>query len=160
MEKPKSIIKNNEIDTDDIRHDKQDDHEQDSEVKDEELIQINDYDEKNARNELLNYLEDEERNTNIERNNILKKYTNERVKGSNSFTTISDNQFGEQKTDLSKHFQNNIIEKHTFDGMGNKSNEFKVNTEGFSVSSGSNKKLFGNVEAFDDFDEAYANFEK
>ena len=133
---------------------------QDNEVKEDDLIQINDYDEKNARNELLNYLDDEEKNTNLERNNILKKYTSEPIKGSNSFTKISDNQFGEQKTDLSKHFKNNISEKHTFDGMGNKSSEFKLNTEGFSVSSGGNKKLFGNVEAFDDFDEAYASFDK
>ena len=149
-----------EQDINELDYISEDEDENGKKIQDEELIQINDYDEKNARNELLNYLNDEEKNIDMERQNILKKYTKDSIQGSNSFTKISDNKFEDQKTDLSKHFKGGQNEKYSVNILSDKSSNNKFNTEGFTVSSGANKKLFGNVEAFDDFDDAYASFDK
>lgn len=132
--------------------------EESSEKNDNKLLQINDYDESNVRSELLKYLDDENTDINNEKQNILNKYIDNDVKESNSFNKLSVNDFKDENLEIAKHFKSDNNEVYTFDPVPTKKTEFNmIKKDDVNLSK---KKLFGDVVAYDDFDDNYASFEK
>ena len=127
-------------------------------MDDDNLVDINDFDELSARNELLKYLENDDIQLLNESNNFLTKNIEERVSPSDTKKKSSKNEFEkQQKVKTDKHFTNNK-DTYTFDAVPTTEEELKENFGDNKLSPVKNDKIFGNVEAFDDFDAGYASF--
>ena len=127
-------------------------------IEDDNLVDINDFDELSARNELLKYLENDDIKLLNESNNFLTKNIEERVSSSDNNNEFSKNEFEKKnKIKTDKHFTNNK-DSYTFDAVPTTEEELKENFGDNKLSPVKNDKLFGNVEAFDDFDSGYASF--
>ena len=113
------------------------------------LENINDFDETSIRNELLSYLNIENKEHNEEMNNFLEKTDNIPIKGSNYFTSKSVFNFEDKNNDIDKNFNKINNDVNSFDPV--------INNENTDIFASTNNKVFGDIEAFDDFDETYAS---
>ena len=130
---------------------------------DNELIQIADYNESNVRSELLKYLDNENNDINNEKENILNKYLDSdvngsNIKGSNAYDNLGVNNFKDEKTEISKHFKSDSKENYSIDPIPSNKSEFELIKN--KTDNLSKDQIFGDVVAYDDFDENYASFDK
>ena len=129
-----------------------------NEIKNDNLVDINDFDELSARNELLKYLENDDMEVINQSSNFLIKKPVENVSASDSKGKYSKKDFEkEKKVKTDKHFTNNK-DSYTFDPVPTVEEELKESFGDTKLSPVKNDKIFGNVEAFDDFDASYASF--
>ena len=135
-----------------------------NEEENNDLVKINDFDEKNARNELLDYLDGEKNSVVKERKNLLGGNNDDKIKGSNFYSEKSQNEFDKNEmVNTSNHFIKNNKEAMSINtnqvptqiSTKNKQNNGSDIINKFPLDH-SSQKIFDNVEPFDDFDGSYA----
>jgi len=124
----------------------------------QEMNTIVNFDETQARKELLNHLDSENIKADNYKGNFLKNTGEINIKGSNFYTDKSKENFASQRTDNSNMFNFPPTDIYSFDPVPTNKSELKDNTNDHLLKGDLKKsKLFGNVEAYDDFDAAYAS---
>ena len=124
----------------------------------EEMGLIKNFDENKTKAELLNYLDENQTTNRNYRTDFMKNTGDITVQGSNYFTEKSKHDFPSQETNQNKMFSGKRNENYSFDPVPTQETELKDNTrENLLNGELIKKKLFNNVEAFDDFDSSYAS---
>lgn len=122
------------------------------------LENIQDFDETSIRDELMSYLNQEKKQRDEELTNYLVKTGETSIKGNNFYTKKSVANFDNEELKIDKHFNTINNDTYSFNPVPtNKNDDIHNNILNSGILTNSDNKVFGDIEAFDDFDQSYAN---